>query len=135
MNPEHLGFNFAPFERKTQAEMLYEWPHFHKALARLAYACEKRSLAVITGVVDSGKSTLLRMLGHRFDANAYPCLYLDIILNLIVPLLMKSKCTGKMIQPVFTVVKIGYFLFFRFSFFGCEKRPTKKPNASIAILR
>ncbi len=76
MNLKHFGFNFAPFERDIQAEMLYEWPHFHEALARLVYACEKRTLAVVTGEAGSGKSTLLRLLGHRLDANAYLYLYL-----------------------------------------------------------
>jgi type II secretory pathway predicted ATPase ExeA len=47
-----------------------------KALARLLYTCQRRTMAVITGEVGAGKSTLLRMLGDRLDPNHYFFVYI-----------------------------------------------------------
>jgi len=73
---QHFGFQTAPFERDLSAEHFYNSPQFSEALARLEYACHKRTLAVITGEAGSGKSTLARALFHRLDPNAYLHLYI-----------------------------------------------------------
>ena len=73
---QHFGFQSSPFERDLATEHLYSSPQFSEALARLEYACQKRTLAVITGEAGSGKSTLARLLFHRLDPNAYLFLYI-----------------------------------------------------------
>lgn len=73
---KHFGFSFGPFERDISADDLYDSPYFTEAMARLLYACEKRTLAVITGEAGSGKSTLLRLLNHRLDPNTYLYCYI-----------------------------------------------------------
>ncbi|MDD5487022.1 MAG: AAA family ATPase, partial [Dehalococcoidales bacterium] len=68
---KHFGFKSAPFERDLPAEHLYNSPYFAEGLARLIHACEKRTLALITGEAGSGKSALLRLLGNKLDPNTY----------------------------------------------------------------
>jgi len=68
---KHFGFEFAPFERDLPADLLYDSPFFAEGLARLIHACEKRTLALITGEAGSGKSALLRLLGHKLDPNTF----------------------------------------------------------------
>lgn len=71
MFAKHFGMMTSPFERDIGSESLYESCQFSEALARLFYACERRTMAVITGEVGAGKSTLLRMLRDRLDVNNY----------------------------------------------------------------
>lgn len=67
----HFGMDKTPFERDIASKSLYESKQFSEALARLMFSCQRRTMAVITGEVGTGKSTLLRMLSGRLDANNY----------------------------------------------------------------
>jgi general secretion pathway protein A len=73
---KHFGMLNPPFERNIAISALYESKQFSEALARLLYTCQRRTLAVITGEVGTGKSTLLRMLGDKVDPNNFFFIYL-----------------------------------------------------------
>lgn len=73
---KHFGMSIAPFERDMASDMLYECNIFSEALARLLFACQRRTMAIITGEVGAGKSTLLRMLRDRLDPNHYFFVYI-----------------------------------------------------------
>src|SRR5690554_402376 len=73
---DHFGLQRAPFERDIASSALYESSQFKEALARLLITCRRRTMAVITGEVGGGKSTLLRMLKDRVDPNHYFFIYL-----------------------------------------------------------
>lgn len=72
----HFHFKQHPFEREIATEFLFESASSKEALARLLYSCQKRALAVLTGEIGSGKSTLMRHLKKRLDQNRYILLYI-----------------------------------------------------------
>ena len=90
----HFGMNNSPFERDIASDALYESRQFSEALARLQYACHRRTMAVITGEVGAGKSTLLRMLSDKIDANRFNPLILESI-PLILLITQNFKKTTK----------------------------------------
>jgi type II secretory pathway predicted ATPase ExeA len=65
MFEEHFGFNAKPFGKTPDPGFLYESPQHKEALARLEYAVEEKELALLTGDVGSGKTTLSRALVDR----------------------------------------------------------------------
>lgn len=73
---KNFGMHILPFERDIASDALYESSQFSEALARLQYACHRRTMAVITGEVGAGKSTLLRMLSDKVDSNKYFFVYI-----------------------------------------------------------
>ena len=73
---KQFGMDISPFERDIASHALYESKQFSEALARLLFACQRRTMAVITGEVGAGKSTLLRMLSDRVDTNNHFFVYI-----------------------------------------------------------
>ena len=65
MFEEHFGFTTRPFGKTPDPAFLYESPQHREALARLEYAVEEKDLALLTGDVGSGKTTLSRALIDR----------------------------------------------------------------------
>lgn len=65
MYHEHFGFREKPFGKTPNPEYLYESPQHREALARLEYAVEEKELALLTGDIGSGKTTLSRALIDR----------------------------------------------------------------------
>lgn len=65
MFEEHFGFTTKPFGKTPDPAFLYESPQHKEALARLEYAVEEKELALLTGDVGSGKTTLSRALIDR----------------------------------------------------------------------
>lgn len=65
MFEEHFGFRAKPFGRTPDPAFLYESPQHKEALARLEYAVDENDLALLTGDVGSGKTTLSRALVDR----------------------------------------------------------------------
>src|SRR5687768_17874156 len=65
MFEEHFGFATKPFGKTPDPAFLYESPQHKEALARLEYAVEEKELALLTGDVGSGKTTLSRALIDR----------------------------------------------------------------------
>ncbi len=64
------GLTRKPFAKTPDPEFLYPSPQHAEALARLSHAVEERELAVLTGEVGAGKTTLSRAL---VDAHADTC--------------------------------------------------------------
>lgn len=65
MFEEHFGFSTKPFGKTPDPAFLYESGQHKEALARLEYAVEEKELALLTGDVGSGKTTLSRALIDR----------------------------------------------------------------------
>ncbi len=63
MYRSYWGLSTAPFENVPRQDVFYESPQHEEALVRLVYAVEhKKGLAVLTGEVGSGKTTISRVL-------------------------------------------------------------------------
>lgn len=67
MFEEFFGFSTRPFGRTPDPAFLYESAQHREALARLEYAVEEKDLALLTGDIGSGKTTLSRALIDRID--------------------------------------------------------------------
>lgn len=65
MFEEHFGFATKPFGKTPDPAFLYESTQHKEALARLEYAVEEKELALLTGDIGSGKTTLSRALIDR----------------------------------------------------------------------
>src|SRR5512142_3299409 len=65
MFEEHFGFHAKPFGKTPDPAFLYESVQHKEALARLEYAVDEKDLALLTGDVGSGKTTLSRALIDR----------------------------------------------------------------------
>jgi type II secretory pathway predicted ATPase ExeA len=61
----HFGLASKPFGKTPDPSFLYESPQHKEALARLEYAVEEKELALLTGDIGSGKTTLSRALIDR----------------------------------------------------------------------
>jgi len=62
---EFFGFREKPFGKTPNPAYLYESSQHREALARLEYAVEEKELALLSGDVGSGKTTLSRALLDR----------------------------------------------------------------------
>jgi type II secretory pathway predicted ATPase ExeA len=78
---EHYGLARKPFSKTPDPEFLYRSRHHAEALARLSHAVEEREVAVLTGDVGAGKTTLSRAL---VDAYADRCRF-SFVLNPALP--------------------------------------------------
>jgi type II secretory pathway predicted ATPase ExeA len=65
MFEEFFGFAAKPFGKTPDPSFLYETQQHREALARLEYAVEEKELALLTGDIGSGKTTLSRALIDR----------------------------------------------------------------------
>src|SRR5215208_798746 len=65
MFEDFFGLTSKPFGKTPDPAFLYESPQHKEALARLEYAVEEKELALLTGDVGSGKTTLSRALIDR----------------------------------------------------------------------
>jgi type II secretory pathway predicted ATPase ExeA len=65
MYESFFGFSTRPFGKTPDPAFLFESPQHREALARLEYAVEEKDLALLTGGVGSGKTTLSRALIDR----------------------------------------------------------------------
>src|SRR5512133_1541230 len=63
---EHYGLSRRPFSKTPDPEFLFPSRQHAEALARLSHALEERELAVLTGEVGAGKTTLSRALVDAF---------------------------------------------------------------------
>ena len=63
---EHYGLRAKPFSKTPDPAFLYPSRQHAEALARLSHAVEERELAVLTGEVGAGKTTLTRALVDAF---------------------------------------------------------------------
>lgn len=65
MFESHFGLTGKPFGKTPDPAFLYESNQHREALARLEYAVEEKDLALLTGDIGSGKTTLSRALIDR----------------------------------------------------------------------
>jgi type II secretory pathway predicted ATPase ExeA len=63
---EFYGLSQRPFAKTPDPAFLYPSRQHAEALARLAYAVEEREVAVLTGEIGAGKTTLTRALVDQF---------------------------------------------------------------------
>jgi len=63
---EHFGLTRKPFAKTPDPGFLFPSRQHAEAMARLSYAIEERELAVLTGEVGAGKTTLSRALVDAF---------------------------------------------------------------------
>jgi len=64
---EFYGFRERPFGKTPDPRFLFPSAEHEEALARLEYAIEERDMAVLTGEIGSGKTTISRALMDRND--------------------------------------------------------------------
>jgi general secretion pathway protein A len=78
---EFYGLARKPFSKTPDPAFLYRSPQHAEALARLSHALEEREVAVLTGEVGAGKTTLSRAL---VDAYAEDCRF-SFVINPALP--------------------------------------------------
>lgn len=71
MYEEFYGLKKKPFSKTPDPEFLYLSKTHEEALARLQYAVEEREIALLTGEVGSGKTTITRALMDNLDEVKY----------------------------------------------------------------
>lgn len=64
-----FGLKERPFGKTPDPRFLYLSKQHEEALARLSYAVEEREIAVLTGEIGSGKTTLSRALMDRVESD------------------------------------------------------------------
>ncbi len=64
-----FGLNERPFAKTPDPRFLYESKQHGEALARLEYAAEERELALLTGGIGCGKTTISRALVDRLGSD------------------------------------------------------------------
>jgi type II secretory pathway predicted ATPase ExeA len=71
---EFFGLESRPFGKTPDPAFLFESRRHREALARLEYAVEEMDLALLTGPIGSGKTTITRALLDRMGGNRKPIL-------------------------------------------------------------
>lgn len=97
MFEEFFGLRTRPFGKTPNPEFLYESQQHREALARLEYAVDEKELALLTGAIGSGKTTLSRALIDRIG-DARPVILL-INPRLSPSQLLRSIATGLDMRP------------------------------------
>lgn len=72
-----FGWERIPFTREVETRHLHRSVRFEECVARLQYMVMTRSIGCVTGEIGCGKSTAVRALKDRLDANKYRFLYLS----------------------------------------------------------
>ena len=68
MDLAYWGFRFWPFERTLAPERFFASPQHDEAMSRLLFLVEeKRRCGIITGCSGSGKTFLMKLIGHRAE--------------------------------------------------------------------
>jgi type II secretory pathway predicted ATPase ExeA len=73
----HFGWERTPFTREIETRHLHHSLRFDECLARLQYMVMTRSIGCVTGEIGCGKSTAIRALKDRLDANKHRFIYLS----------------------------------------------------------
>lgn len=68
---EHFGFTHSPFPRSASDGALLRHPGVEQVLARLHFALERDSMAMVVAESGCGKSTLLALFARSLDAANY----------------------------------------------------------------
>lgn len=70
-------FERTPFTKEIETRHLHRSQRFEECVARLQYMVMTRSIGCVTGEIGCGKSTAIRALKDRLDANKYSFIYLS----------------------------------------------------------
>lgn len=97
MYREFFGFHDRPFGKTPNPAYLYESDQHREALARLEYAVEEKDLALLTGDIGSGKTTLSRVLIDRIGETRPVVLLINP--RLTPPQLLRSIAKGLGLTP------------------------------------
>lgn len=72
MYHEHWGLSLAPFQTVPDPNFFCPFPAYQEILDRLLYVIEySKGIALITGAIGSGKSTLSRVVIYQLDEEEY----------------------------------------------------------------
>lgn len=71
------GFRQKPFSKTPDPQFLYYGKSYEDALQRILYAIEERDLALLTGDVGVGKTTLIRVLLEQLSQAQHPVSMID----------------------------------------------------------
>ncbi|HET9553778.1 MAG TPA: AAA family ATPase, partial [Anaeromyxobacteraceae bacterium] len=94
---EHYGLARKPFSKTPDPAFLFPSRQHAEALARLSHAVEEREIAVLTGEVGAGKTTLTRAL---VDAFADRCRFSFVVNPALPPAqLLGAICEGFGLPP------------------------------------
>lgn len=88
---EYFGLKAKPFSKTPDPAFLYPSRQHAEALARLSHAVEEREIAVLTGEVGVGKTTLTRAL---VDAFAERCRFALVVNPALPPAQLLSAIAG-----------------------------------------
>lgn len=88
---EYFGLKAKPFSKTPDPAFLYPSRQHAEALARLSHAVEEREIAVLTGEVGAGKTTLTRVL---VDAFAERCRFALVVNPALPPAQLLSAVAG-----------------------------------------
>jgi len=77
MIKSYYKFTREPFNRDIAIDGLYMHSGFQTAYERLEHTAKRKLFAVLTGDSGIGKTTVIRRLSERMDANRYVVLYLS----------------------------------------------------------
>lgn len=72
-----FGWERTPFTKEIEPRHFHRSERFEQCVARLQYMVMTRSIGCVTGEIGCGKSTSIRALKDRIDANKYRFLYLS----------------------------------------------------------
>src|SRR5919198_6001181 len=93
---EHFGLARKPFSKTPDPAFLYASRAHAEALARLSWALEEREVAVLTGEVGAGKTTLSRTL---VDAFAESCRFAFVVNPALPPAQLLAAVPGAVGLP------------------------------------
>lgn len=101
MYEQFYGLKEKPFSKTPDPRYLYKSPQHEEALERLLFAIQERELAVLTGDIGSGKTTVSRGAMDTLDENF-------VIINIINPRLTPTQFL-KTIAKRLDIHDIKYF--------------------------
>ncbi|MHB9144640.1 MAG: ExeA family protein [Symbiobacteriia bacterium] len=81
MYRRYFGFNTKPFSKTPDPKFLFYGKHYEEALQRVLYAIEERELALLTGDVGVGKTTLIRVLLEQLTPDQHAVSMIDPLLS------------------------------------------------------
>jgi type II secretory pathway predicted ATPase ExeA len=92
---EYFHLHDKPYGNTPDPRFLYPSKQYEEALARLLYTAEERELALLTGEIGSGKTTLSRTLIDSLDERFVPILIINPRLSPSQFLMLLVKKWGK----------------------------------------